>query len=218
MKRIGFWLLVVGLLFAMTVPAAAKGKTPVGDPVSIKAGTPGSIPAGQPFHIKHGWSLILPDDGPPGRHDFRLEVDGTDVEEDFVLRTVSFAPPPYNATLMRSPEASHGENPQGQRGVTWSWVHNFPDGMPEGNVTFTGHWFAPCQDSCDRRNEMVEVFTLSHTVNFTNSTPPPYYATLLRSPEASQLVSTGALLSLGLLFGVALVSGSPRRSIPRQER
>jgi hypothetical protein len=153
MKKNLFFLMLIGIL-VMAVPVAAKGKEPVGEKISVfPPGTPSEFPAGAPFHISHGW-LLDPGEGPPGRFDFDLEVDGVLRDEDFVSRTVD--------------RSGVSES------LLWIWVHNFPDGMT-GTHTFTGRWLAPCQYAvdnmgfpgpCSMPNAKVEVLSNSLTVTF----------------------------------------------------
>lgn len=153
MKKNIFILMLIAIL-VMAVPAAAKGNEPVGERISVfPPGTPSEFPAGAPFHISHGWWLD-PGEGPQGRFDFELEVDGVLRDEDFVSWTVD-----------------HSRDPQ-FLGV--GWVHNFPDGMT-GTHTFIGHWFAPCQwavdnlgfpGPCSKRNAKVEALSNSLMVTF----------------------------------------------------
>jgi len=132
---------------------AAKRKEPIGERINVYLGTPTEFPAGDPFHISHGWFLI-PGEGPLGRFDFQLEVDGVPRDEDFVWRTVL-----------------HSQDP---RYLRWEWVYNFPEGMT-GTHTFTGRWFVPCRYAvdnmgfpgpCSTPNVPVEISTYSLTVTF----------------------------------------------------
>lgn len=144
-------ILILGLIavLLMAVPASAKSKEPVGVQINLLTGSPTSVPAGDAFHLSHGWSVLIPDEGPVGAYNFRLEVDGVPVEADFALR-----------------ESSRGRPTT----VTVRWVFNFPAGMT-GTHTFTGHWDGPCQvyfdpATCPAPNATVEVFTNSLTVTF----------------------------------------------------
>jgi hypothetical protein len=129
------------------------GHDQIGDPISVLGHWPDEYPAWVPFHITHGF-LLEPWVGIPGRTDFRLYVNGVFRDEDFVSR-----------------EARPGE---ASEFLVKVWVHNFPNGMT-GTVEFTGHWFTSCRwaiDSgydvtCRTPQELVEIFTETHTVMFT---------------------------------------------------
>ena len=151
-KKILLIVLIAALVFV--VPAAAKGKTPVGERINVLFGTPTSYPAGEPFHISHGWLFDLPDHAPVGIWLFRLEVDGVFVEHDFVQTEI----------ISKKPTT-----------ITKKYVFNFPGGMT-GTHTFTGHWYGSCQvmvdtgyypGPCPKPNAQIEFWTETLTVTFT---------------------------------------------------
>lgn len=142
-------------LLLIAAPASAARPTPVGSRIDLLTLTPTSYPENTAFHLMHGWSFS-PDDTPAGfplrLFSFALEVDGTPVSHDFILR----------------------DGGRGGARNTW-WVFNFPTGMT-GTHTFTGFWLAPCQyvvdagvipGPCADPTEPVEFFSQSLTVEFT---------------------------------------------------
>ena len=150
MKKLGIALLLMLLVTAvMALPAAAKEKEPLGTQISI-FGPPDAPPlafaANTPFNIRHGWA-IGPTTEAVGKFSFALDLDGTRLEEDFVLKTADAAIPDI---------------------VHRSWVFNFPVGLT-GTHVFTGHFFAPCYTGpgpCEHPNEVIERATLTKTVIF----------------------------------------------------
>ena len=105
-----------------------------------------AFPANTPFNIRNGWA-IGPTTEAVGHFSFALDLDGTRLAEDFVLKTADAAIPDI---------------------VLQSWVFNFPDGLT-GTHVFTGHFFAPCYSApgpCDNPNEVIEAATVTKTVIF----------------------------------------------------
>lgn len=152
-RRFVFVLLVCMLLVSVSVPAIA-GEEPVGDRINVLFGEPVTYPAGAPFFVLHGWSDV-PVTSPPGRFDFTLEIDGVD----------QGAGKFFNAGL-------------GLTGGVWQrlWLFNFSDGLSEGEHTFTGTWWMPCEyavesglwgDTCATPNAEVAALVIDHTVTFT---------------------------------------------------
>lgn len=138
-------LFLISVVAPTSVALADSPHTRLGERFNLFAATPNVFQAGEPFHFAHGFF----DDRAMGRFDFVLEVDGVEVEESYVERT-------------GSPE-----------GVLFIWVTNFPEGLPAGIYTFTGHWLGQCKlmveqgsfpGPCDQAGEKVEVLTLSMTV------------------------------------------------------
>lgn len=151
-----FLLLTVAcmLLVGMAAPAMAA-EEPVGEQINVLGGEPATYLADEPFFILHGWGPVPATDHPIGRYGFRLDVDGVDQG---------------NGKLLNSGVGG----PDGV--VSRLWLFNFDDGMPAGDVTFTGHWILPCMlavdaelwfEACPTPNAQVDVFTISHTVSFT---------------------------------------------------
>lgn len=147
MKKLAPFIVMIAL-FVLVIPVSAKRHERIGEKLSIWPGSPTTFAAETPFHIAHGWQLFKID-GPVGRYDFTLEIDGEMIAEDFVERSVE-----------RGPDG---------RAQTRVWVFNFPDGMT-GTHTFTGHWIGPCQyvtpGPCPNPNAKVEAFTNTLTVEF----------------------------------------------------
>lgn len=144
-------LLVVALL-ALTNSIAAAGNGPVGTRITLNPSPPPTFPAETPFHIYHGW-VQSSEDGAIGIFDFKLEVDGVLLKEDFNMFSAVSGDPD---TLYRIR------------------LYNFPNGMT-GVHTFTGHWFAPCQYAVDEMgypgpcvtpNAKVEVNTQTRIITF----------------------------------------------------
>ena len=131
----------------MALPAAAKKKVPVGDRIDLFS-PPVTFFANTAFHIRHGFTST-PTTEDVGKFSFALDLDGTRLTEDFVLKTPVSDPVPDS--LQRH------------------WVFNFPDGLTVGIHTFTGHFFAPCSAGpgpCDNPQEVIETGTLTRTVTF----------------------------------------------------
>jgi hypothetical protein len=153
MKKMLVFLVIISLLLA-TAPAAAKQKGLVGERIDIYSGTPTVYAADTPFHIYHTWWAWSPIDTPIGLYDFQLELDGVFIEEDFVARFVDSSELPLSHYL--------------------NWVFNFPNGLPEGTHTFTGHWFSSCKVlikygfpvECSTPSEYFETQTISLEVTF----------------------------------------------------
>ena len=152
MKKFLISVLLILSLLAVTTPAAAAQKVRVGERIILFAGEPTTFTAGAPFHIAHGW--IAGSDGQGiGVLDFKLQVDGVFMKEDFVERSV----------ISGNPDE-----------LNRAWVFNFPTGMT-GEHTFIGHWFGPCQEMvnsgylpgpCPKPNEKVEAFSRTVIVTF----------------------------------------------------
>ena len=132
----------------IAVPVSAKNDKAVGERIDVLYHTPDEYGENEPFHIRHGW-LIDPNEGPPGKYDFDLFVDGVYVKENYKTTTVIKENEPVTHLIQ--------------------WTHNYPDGMT-GVHTFTGRWYAPCgavQDSgCKNQAEPVLVHEDVHIVTF----------------------------------------------------
>lgn len=145
-------VLVLVALLVIVTPVAADARDPVGGRINLFLGPTQEFPAGEPFYIQHGW-VQPPTDGAIGLFDFRLDVDGVFVQEDFKK---------FSAV-------------SGDPNMLWRlWLYNFPEGLT-GTHTFTGHWYAPCQYAvnnllypgpCATPNAKVETGTLTVTVTF----------------------------------------------------
>lgn len=118
-------LMLVALLATVT-PVAADARGPVGDRINLFLGPSQEFPAGEPFYIQHGWIQPSTDDA-IGVFDFKLDVDGVFVQEDFKKFSAVSGDPDMLYRL---------------------WLYNFPQGMT-GTHAFTGHWLAPCQYAVD---------------------------------------------------------------------
>lgn len=147
-----FTVFLIAALCALVMPTSASANQ---EPVGVRIGfwaPPGEFAAGAPFNIRHGW-VQTSDDEAIGIFDFRLEIDGVVLREDFKMFSAESGSPD---TLTRM------------------WVYNFPDGMT-GSHTFTGHWYASCQYAvdnleypgpCATPNDKVETRTRTMTINF----------------------------------------------------
>ena len=118
-------ILMVALL-AFVTPAAAGQDAPVGEKIRVREAAI-EFQAGAAFHILHGWIQPSTDDA-IGIFSFTLDMDGNPLNPD----TKWFYSESGDPDLL-----------------TRLWVFNFPQGMPAGTHTFTGHWFAPCQYAMD---------------------------------------------------------------------
>jgi hypothetical protein len=130
-KTILFVVLIVMLV--MAIPALAKGKEVVGERIDLSPQGDQTFPANQPFHIKHGIAFVPSEkDGiaeAHGQFDFKLEVDGQLIKEDFF----------DHFAYGNSPKVS----PEDQMVMGFYVVYNFPEGMTDTHI-FTGHWIWPC--------------------------------------------------------------------------
>jgi hypothetical protein len=151
---VSFFLIVAILILAIPSVASARSEL-VGERILVFYDGSTEFPEGTPFHIFHGW-VQASDSEAIGIFDFELEIDG-------VLQSTGFK--------MFSVDAG---NPD----TLWRlWAYNFPEGMT-GTHTFTGHWYAPCQNAvdwlgypgaCATPNAKVETNTRTLVVNFVPS-------------------------------------------------
>jgi len=145
-------VVLIGLI-AAPVSAAKGGRHPVGDQINLISATPSEFDSATSFHVIHGFGLEPGVHHPVGKWSFSLEVDGVDQGKGQLVNE-SF----------------------GDDGVARRFLFNFEDGLGDGDHEFVGHWYAPCAAAvdaefyagpCAKANEVVEVLTVSHTVNFT---------------------------------------------------
>jgi hypothetical protein len=149
MKKLVLTLLAtVALACVVALPATATKPGPIGPKIQPLSGSPQTFPGGTAFHLENCWNPSS-DVAAIGKYTITLDVDGTPRALDFTQFTTDFV---ANIT---------------QRCFGW----NFPAGMsPNTTHTFTEHWFTPCyvfSTTCAKKNEAVEVLTLTLTVNFT---------------------------------------------------
>jgi hypothetical protein len=154
MKKFSLFITVLSIVVLLTLAisySALAGPEPVGERISFWD-PPSEFTAGAPFNIRHGWTLTSNGEA-LGIYDFKLEVDGVLVREDFKMVSAESGSPD---TLRKN------------------WVYNFPDGMT-GTHTFTGHWYAPCQFAVDQLgypgpcatpNDQVDSDSRTMTINF----------------------------------------------------
>lgn len=127
MKKLSFLItiLIIAALLMLASPVAAAEKGPAGERINLYFGST-EFPAGAPFYIQHGWVQPSTDEA-IGVFDFKLDVDGVLVQQDFKMFSAA----------------------SGDPDMLWRlWLYNYPDGMT-GAHTLTGHWFAPCQYAVD---------------------------------------------------------------------
>jgi hypothetical protein len=152
-------LVLVAVLVLVVPTAVADRPQPIGEQIRLYGPPPPpeTFTADTPFHIAHGWANDPTWGVPIGRFDFQLEVDDVYWDEDFFITERVF------------------DEKDGVWKIRRLWVYNFPEGMPEGEVKFKGHWLAPCEAAqeyhgytgdCDKRNEIVEVYLDEITVEF----------------------------------------------------
>ena len=164
MKRTFIVAALVALLaVAIAVPAAAlqRGDDPTGARILVLGQSPATHPADEPFHVFHGWGFD-PDDGVRWwQLFFRLEIDGERQRLDGVTVEPFVGPDPEETRQVR-------------------WLYNSETGLPEGEHTLSGYWYAPCwwavenvddlDLSCGRglwRWRPVLAFQLDHTIEMT---------------------------------------------------
>jgi hypothetical protein len=155
-KLIIITVMALAILLILATPAMADPRTLVCDgapecQINVLQG-PETYPAGEPFFIIHNVQITT--DWAPiaaGFMGFALEVDGVYVEPSWNFKGgagAAFDPPP---NLIFSGSA-----------------FNFPQGLPTGEHTFTGHWYAAClpQFDCETPAKQVEFHTAELTVTF----------------------------------------------------
>ena len=103
MKKLGIAFLLMLLVTAvMALPAAAKPKEPVGTQISLFGaldGPPMTFAADTAFNIRHGWAKN-PTTEAVGHFSFALDLDGTRLTEDFVLRTADAVLPGRRSSVV----------------------------------------------------------------------------------------------------------------------
>ena len=137
--------LLLGLTAAPSM-AAARNQA-VGDRLDLRGGDQ-AFPASTPFHIDHGFVFAV-GEKTIGLHKFVLDMDGTTLSADFVLRSY----------------VGDGST------ISELWYYNFPAGLT-GVHEFTRHYFGACDNDaipCDGNpiNTPVETQTNSAVVTFT---------------------------------------------------
>jgi hypothetical protein len=121
--------------------------------INILQGWPNNYPAGEPFFIIHS-ALEYPLDLPPavGNMGFALELDGRYVKPDWR----------YHEAI----PLDHDPDPVV---IISGSAFNFPQGLPAGRHTFTGHWYWMCLKSdpgCKNPSERVDGIVETLTVTF----------------------------------------------------
>jgi hypothetical protein len=166
-RRFSIVAVVTAALIAVAMmPAAAKPiDTRTGVHVNLFVGAwppPGltiDLEVDAAFFVSHGFGLVPQDEGPVGRNDFRLDIDGVDQGKGRLLIAGVGYEDPYLG-LVKGQMARYR-------------LFNFPEGLEAGTYTFTGHWFAPCRVAadlysypgpCPSPNAPIEILTISRTV------------------------------------------------------
>lgn len=153
-------ILICAMLILMSVnPVQAKSHETTGEKIDINYDGTFTYPAETAFYISHGWWLAPKYEikYPTGGYEFRLDIDGEYIEEDYIDRTKVI------------------DEELGFLILT-VWVFNFPDGMT-GSHTFGGHWFMPCERAlidgivteCQTLSAPIECLT--YHVEITFATP-----------------------------------------------
>ena len=120
--------------------------------------------AGQPFHVRHGFI----NDGPEplgDRFDLVLYVFPMEDDRSLIGPTTRYT----SDYVLRGTSDQCGPTYRTQTGPeTCEWfVHDFPDGLPEGRHALWAVWEAPCSawlelgftDSCGDASEVVSLFS-----------------------------------------------------------
>lgn len=122
---LGRWTDADGVETVFEVQIEFVGAVPwIGDRINILTASPTEFPVDTAFHVRHGW-LWEPDSTYTPEEfgtlfEFRLMLDGVD-QGDGLLHVL----------------------PAGGGTLLYSWVFNFPGGLPEAAYEFEGVWIAP---------------------------------------------------------------------------
>ena len=138
-RMILFVLLAVGMVVLFSTTSALAGKPqPVGARIYIPDGAV-EFPANTPFHISHGFVSLYYITEPIGNSfalsKMTLEMNGVEVEPDYIDRTWLAAPKDY---------LDFGV-PFSFKGFIKQYTFNFPDGLDPGEVTFVRKYYFTCQ-------------------------------------------------------------------------
>lgn len=153
----GILVLVIALT-VFTGTAWADKPEPVGTRI-IMYEPPASFPAGEPFYIEHGfinyWYITERVGNVFGKSVMTLEVDGEEIAPDYVTSDWTAYPPDYPFLV-----------------AVKLFTFNFPDGLEEGDHTFTRRYFFTCQSywdlgidvDCKNPAELIEDTGMIQTV------------------------------------------------------
>jgi len=150
-------ILVVFLLLLLVTPAMADPKSLVCNGaddcrINVLLG-PDEYQAGEPFFVIHNAYISVDEYGPvmTGHMGFALELDGVYVDPSWKFQGgFSARGYPPNAVFSGS-------------------AFNFPEGLPAGTHTLTGHWYAGClpaDDLCDTPVKAQDFYTEVRVVEF----------------------------------------------------
>ena len=142
----------------------------------------GNYPADTPFHIRHGFPN---DTGTDLGDDFTVTIHITpmDIPGEFggtaTAQTITYTP---DHTLIETTERCGPTYRTQTPPVTCqTYVHEFPDGLPEGRHAIWATWTAPCHwwadhdltATCDDPNTPITAFTSGYDGPY-DDTPPQY--------------------------------------------
>ncbi len=163
------------------------------DPADPVRGS-GGWPADRPFHIRHGF----PNSGPQplaGGFDVAVYVFSLETPSEFGGGTLGPTVRYTSDYVLRGDSDACGPNYRTQQGtVTCEWfVHDFPEGLPEGRWAIWAVWEAPCSawieygltESCTDPAEILSFFSSGVDSPFVPSGPGvPTYSELDMGPRA----------------------------------
>jgi hypothetical protein len=152
------------------------------DPNDPEVGS-GPWPAGRPFHVRHGFVNDGAEPLGPG-FDVAVYVFAMDEPAEFEGVTTT-GTSRYSSDYVLRGEAEHcGPTYKSQTGpVTCEWfVHDFPDGLPEGRWAIWAVWEAPCSawvgygltESCADPGEVMSFFASGVDSPFLDNEGPFY--------------------------------------------
>jgi hypothetical protein len=147
-------IVVLALLSVLVTPVMANPIIVTGERIDLLADYPiVEYPANTEFWILHLTRLEAPGDTPiaAGHMGFNLQIDGVYVE---LYRDVTG---PSSAKDGRPNTVASGS------------VFIFPEGLPAGEHTFTGRWYAACITEggpCEHPMDPVEIGTVELTITF----------------------------------------------------
>ncbi len=124
-------VLAIAAALVLALPTAATNRERIQPRLSVIGG-PTGFAANTPFRVEHGWSSCIgaPDDLlANGRLGFELDVDGVPVRASFT-----------DVSRLTGEQTGFPCDV-----INRSTVFNFPNGLPAGVHTLTGHWIGPCK-------------------------------------------------------------------------
>jgi hypothetical protein len=119
--------------------------------INVLQGVPNNYPAGAPFFIIHSAGEFPPNPPAAGNMGFALELDGVYVTPNWSEH--SAVPLDHNPDVVIILSTS---------------AFNFPQGLPAGRHTFTGHWYWMCLNSDPEcKNPSVRIDRIVETLTVT---------------------------------------------------